>query len=61
MLIALFMAAVAAPTPPADVTRASLCGLEEVSVKELKTCPSYVTYDEEGQEVGEKARDRQDR
>ena len=28
------------------------CGLEEVADPSLKVCPSYVTYDEEGEEIG---------
>jgi hypothetical protein len=36
----------------APANSATPCGLEEVNDPALAVCPHYVTYDEEGEEVG---------
>ena len=37
---------------PALADPDALCGLEEVNDPALATCPSYITYDEDGEEIG---------
>lgn len=49
MLMSASLAAAAPAAPPADLAP---CGLEERATPALRTCPSYITYDEEGNEVG---------
>lgn len=50
MMIGLLVTALAA-APPAPAPT-NLCGVEEVRAEVLKPCPSYITYDEDGKEVG---------
>ncbi|HYZ47606.1 MAG TPA: hypothetical protein VE567_01795 [Sphingomonas sp.] len=33
----------------------SLCGLEEIRDPQLAVCPPWVTYDEDGEEIGQAA------
>lgn len=41
-----------APAAPALADPDDLCGLEEDRGAQAQPCPAYVTYDEEGEEVG---------
>lgn len=49
----LVAAALALPAAPAYADPEGLCGLEEQG-QDVPPCPPYVTYDEEGKEVGGK-------
>lgn len=54
--LALLAAAIAGSlSTPAFADPQELCGLEETHDKPASSCPSYVTYDEEGKEISGKA------
>ena len=55
MMIGLLVTALAAAPPV--LTPTNLCGVEEVRAEVLKPCPSYITYDEDGKEVGNSTHD----
>lgn len=52
MLLLLMSASLAAAGPADPPADPAPCGLEERATPALRTCPSYVTYDEEGNAVG---------
>lgn len=51
LLALVALQAVPAAAKTADDATA-VCGLEETNDPALKVCPAYITYDEEGEEVG---------